>query len=100
VVVRCFEDDRRFEVRVDDFGRGFDPAALPGDVVIRDAHLHRERGIGIPLIRAMVDEAEFRSSSDGTSVRMVLRCRPAGAQTGADNVEAGADGAAAEGARA
>ena len=75
VVVRCFEDVERFEVRVDDRGIGFDPAALPAHPPVTDpARLEHERGLGIPLIRALVDEVEFTSSSKGTSVRMIVFC--------------------------
>jgi serine/threonine-protein kinase RsbW len=77
VVVRCFEDTERFEVRVDDRGNGFDPDALPPHPPVTDpARLEHERGLGIPLIRALVDEVEFDSSPAGTSVRMVVFCRP------------------------
>ena len=38
------------------------------------ARLEYERGLGIPLIRALVDEVEFRSSAEGTSVRLAVRC--------------------------
>jgi serine/threonine-protein kinase RsbW len=78
VVVRCFEDRDRFEVRVDDRGSGFDPSALPAHPPVTDpARLEYERGLGIPLIRALVDTVEFDSSPGGTSVRLVLLCRPA-----------------------
>ena len=88
VVVRCFEDDSRFEVQVDDFGRGFDLAAIPTHQAMREsADLDRESGLGIPLIHALVDEVEFRSSSKGTSVRMVLRCGRAGSNGAAHGAE-------------
>ena len=78
VVVRCFEDDQTFEVRIDDRGSGFDVANLPVHPPVTDpARLEFERGLGIPLIRALADEVEFRSSADGTSVRLVVRCRRA-----------------------
>jgi anti-sigma regulatory factor (Ser/Thr protein kinase) len=35
-----------------------------------------ERGLGVPLMRALVDEVEFASSDDGTSVIMILYCPP------------------------
>ncbi len=77
VVVRCFESDDRFEVRVDDRGSGFDPAALPSHPPVTDpARLEFERGLGVPLIRALVDEVDFESNEQGTSVRMVVLCKP------------------------
>jgi serine/threonine-protein kinase RsbW len=77
VVVRCQEDHDRFEVRVIDRGAGFDPSALPGHPPVTDpARLEHERGLGIPLIRALVDEVHFESSPEGTSVRLVVFCRP------------------------
>ena len=36
--------------------------------------LNFERGLGIPLIRTLVDEVEFDSSGDGTSVRLTIYC--------------------------
>jgi serine/threonine-protein kinase RsbW len=75
VVVRCFEDGERFEVRVDDRGAGFDPGTLPTHPPVTDpSRLKFERGLGIPLIRALVDEVEFSSSPAGTSVRMIVFC--------------------------
>jgi anti-sigma regulatory factor (Ser/Thr protein kinase) len=32
-----------------------------------------ERGLGIPLIRALVDEVEFSPTDEGTAVRLVMR---------------------------
>jgi serine/threonine-protein kinase RsbW len=76
VIVRCLEDDEFLEIRVDDRGCGFDPAALPVHPPVTDpARLDHERGLGIPLIRALVDKVEFSSSPEGTSARLVLRCR-------------------------
>ena len=78
VLVRCFEDDGHFEVTVDDRGPGFDVAELAVHPPVTDpARLHFERGLGIPLIRALVDEVAFESNEKGTTVRMVVRCGPA-----------------------
>ena len=75
VVVRCLEDDETFEVTIDDRGSGFDLANLPVHPPVTDpARLEFERGLGIPLIRALADDVEFRSSEKGTCVRLVLRC--------------------------
>jgi len=74
VVVRCRADDRRLEVVVEDRGRGFDPAQLSGHPPVTDPdRLKFERGLGIPLIRALVDEVEFSSTREGTAVRLVMR---------------------------
>ncbi len=75
VIVRCFEDDETFEVRIEDRGSGFDPAKLPVHPPVTDpARLEFERGLGIPLIRALADDVEFLFSAEGTSVRLVVRC--------------------------
>ena len=74
VVVRCWIDEAGLEVRICDRGAGFDPAELPDHPPVTDpARLKFERGLGIPLIRALVDEVEFSSSGTGTEVRMVMR---------------------------
>jgi serine/threonine-protein kinase RsbW len=79
VVVRWREAADRFEVSVEDQGPGFDPGALPEHPPVTDPErLNFERGLGIPLIRTLVDEVAFDPSSAGTAVRMVMFCEPAG----------------------
>jgi len=81
VVVRCFEDESRFCVWIDDRGPGFDPASAKAPLPIGDiARFESEGGLGIPLIRALVDAVDFESSGTGTSVRLTVRCRPVKAQ--------------------
>lgn len=78
VLVLCEEDDDRLVVQIDDRGSGFDPALLPEHPPVTDPErLNYERGLGIPLIRTLVDEVDFQPSQAGTSVRMVMFCEPA-----------------------
>jgi serine/threonine-protein kinase RsbW len=77
VVVRCVEEDDRLEVLIEDRGAGFDPSSLPEHPPVTDPErLNFERGLGIPLIRSLVDEVDFETSSDGTAVRLTLYCGP------------------------
>ena len=77
VRLRCWSDDRGLEVSIEDRGPGFDPSDLPDHPPVTDPdRLKFERGLGIPLIRALVDEVEFSSSDQGTAVRLLMR--PAG----------------------
>ena len=74
VLVRCRAAEHEVEVRIEDRGRGFDPSTLPEHPPITDPErLKFERGLGIPLIRTLVDEVEIRSSVKGTAVRIVMR---------------------------
>lgn len=78
VQVQWRETEDHLEVRVRDRGPGFDPKTLPEHPSVTDPNrLNFERGLGVPLIRTLVDEAEFESSEQGTAVRMVMFCRPA-----------------------
>jgi serine/threonine-protein kinase RsbW len=75
IVVRCREADDRLEVSVEDRGEGFDPQALPEHPPVTDPlRLNFERGLGIPLIRTLVDEVAFEPSDAGTSVRLTMYC--------------------------
>ena len=74
VLLRCRAGDESLEVYVEDRGHGFDPAVLPDHPPVTDPdRLKFERGLGIPLIRALVDEVEFSPTGQGTAVRLVMR---------------------------
>jgi serine/threonine-protein kinase RsbW len=78
VRIRVWEGEERLEVAVEDRGAGFDPETLPAHPPVTDPErLNFERGLGIPLIRTLVDDVEFVTSSGGTSVRMTLYGGPA-----------------------
>jgi serine/threonine-protein kinase RsbW len=71
------DDDEKLEVDVADSGPGFDPNELPIHPPVTDPErLNFERGLGIPLIRTLVDDVQFVSSPDGTSVRMTVYGEP------------------------
>jgi serine/threonine-protein kinase RsbW len=78
VVVEWREAEDRLEVRVQDRGQGFDLQSLPEHPPVTDPErLNFERGLGIPLIRTLVDQVDFDPSEEGTAVRMVMFCGPA-----------------------
>lgn len=73
IVIRCNLGDDRIEVEVLDQGIGFDPdgmAVLPD--AVEPTRLDFERGLGIPLMRVLADEAEIVSDGEGTAVRLVV----------------------------
>jgi serine/threonine-protein kinase RsbW len=73
VRVRIWEGPERLEVCIADSGPGFDPEMLPEHPPVTDPdRLNFERGLGIPLIRTLVDAVRFESSPDGTTVWMTL----------------------------
>jgi serine/threonine-protein kinase RsbW len=74
VLIRCDDNEGHLEVRIEDRGRGFDPESLPEHPPVTDpTRLKFERGLGIPLIRSLVDDLDITSSHDGTQVRIVMR---------------------------
>jgi anti-sigma regulatory factor (Ser/Thr protein kinase) len=78
VSVEVEESDDRLVVTVADRGSGFDPMELPSHPPVDDpARLNYDRGLGIPIIRNLVDEVTFQSDDSGTVVRMVVLCPPA-----------------------
>ncbi|MGH9279207.1 MAG: ATP-binding protein [Acidimicrobiales bacterium] len=73
VTLRCWSDDRGLQVTIEDHGPGFDPSSLPDHPPPTDPdRLKFERGLGIPLIRALVDEVQISSSTSGTEVRLAM----------------------------
>ncbi len=73
IVIRCNLADDRIEVEVFDRGAGFDPAtASTAPSADSEDRLEHERGLGIPLMRVLTDEAEIVSDPDGTAVRLVV----------------------------
>ena len=74
VVVRCLLGSDRFEVCIEDNGSGLD---LAGDLVPPDADAVAgsalERGWGLQLIQALVDDVTFRRTEEGTAVDLVVR---------------------------
>lgn len=77
IVIRCNLDDDRIEVEVVDRGSGFDPGGVEGMPEPEDpARLHREHGLGLPLIRVLADEAQISSGETGTAVRLVVYRTP------------------------
>lgn len=77
VVLRCDLAEDRIEVEVIDRGAGFDPdQAVAAPAPEHPDRLLHEGGLGLPLMRQLVDETEFRASPSGTVVRLVVS-RPA-----------------------
>jgi serine/threonine-protein kinase RsbW len=79
VRVKCWSDERGLRVSIEDRGPGFDPSTLPDHPPPTDPdRLKFERGLGIPLIRALVDDVEISSSGAGTEVRLAMWHTPNG----------------------
>ena len=77
VVIRCTELEDRIEIEIEDRGSGFDPESLPEHPPVTDPErLNFERGLGIPLIKTLVDDVTISSSGDGTRVTMSMTCGP------------------------
>ncbi|HEX4979769.1 MAG TPA: ATP-binding protein [Acidimicrobiales bacterium] len=75
VSIACIEYDDRLVVRVTDQGEGFDPSLLPDHPPVTDPErLNFERGLGIPLIRTLVDDLQIDSGPQGTDIRMIMLC--------------------------
>jgi serine/threonine-protein kinase RsbW len=94
VVIRCDLDDERIEVEVLDQGGGFDPDHVPVVPDVTDPErLDFERGLGIPIMRQLTDEADILATGGGTTVRLVVyrSAAAAAALRSADEPEPGPD---------
>jgi serine/threonine-protein kinase RsbW len=70
VIVRCTSTDEQLEVCIENRGEGFDPDDLPAPP---GADAGSERGWGVQLIEALVDDVTFRRTAEGTAVDLVIR---------------------------
>ena len=74
VVVSCHIDEEWVRVDVRDRGPGFDPDELvPLPAPEDPERLRYEHGLGVELIRTLIDRVSFRRKADGTVVEMRLR---------------------------
>lgn len=81
VVVRIEETADAVSVSITDHGGGFDLDALPSHPPVTDPErLNFERGLGIPLIKSLVDDVEFIRNEHGTNVNMKVFCASAVAE--------------------
>lgn len=76
VVLRCLVEQEVLQVSVEDSGNGFDPAAVPTRPLVGDVgQLNSERGWGLQLIRALVDDVTFEPTDEGTAVHLSMKLR-------------------------
>ncbi|HWH33923.1 MAG TPA: ATP-binding protein [Acidimicrobiales bacterium] len=77
VVLRCLVDPDVLQIQVEDRGNGFDPARVPSRPLVSDSgQLGPERGWGLQLIRALVDDVTFVPTGDGTAVHLRMNRLP------------------------
>jgi serine/threonine-protein kinase RsbW len=77
ILIRCEVEPEQVALEIRDHGPGFDPGELvPHPVVTDPARLDFERGLGIPLMRMLANDVEFRPSAEGTTVRLVMLALP------------------------
>jgi serine/threonine-protein kinase RsbW len=88
ILIRCDLAEDRIEVAVTDQGGGFDPESAPqAPEADHPDRLLFESGLGIPLMRVLVDETEFHATPNGTVVRLVV-ARPPRSATGGESAPA------------
>lgn len=69
----CEVDDDRIAIHVHDFGPGF---SLEGRGVYIEPHLRTGGGLGIYIMRALMDEVRFQMDEGGTTVTLVKLKHP------------------------
>ena len=74
VRLRVTAEGDELTVQIEDCGQGFHPDRLPPRPPRDDPrHLDIERGWGVQLIRALVDDVDYEATGSGTVVRLVMR---------------------------
>lgn len=71
--------DDAVAVTITDRAGGFDPTGATSAPAATDPHrLRHERGLGIPIMRSLVDEVRYAGTADGTALTLVVRRPPDG----------------------
>ena len=74
IVVAIDLEEGQAVVTVSDAAGGFDPAVVERLPAATDPErLTHERGLGLSLMRSLVDEVTFTRTADGMEVRLVVR---------------------------
>lgn len=73
VIVRCTTTEDVLTICVEDRGGGFDPAQVPEPPDPEEDPTSSERGWGLQLIQALVDDVTFRQTDAGTAVDLIIR---------------------------
>lgn len=61
-------------VTITDHAGGFEPSSVdPIPAATDPGRLRHERGLGIPLMQALVDEVDYSRTDDGTTLRLTTR---------------------------
>jgi serine/threonine-protein kinase RsbW len=76
VVVRAAFDETALRIVVEDTGRGFDPSSVPAARVDQLIALRRSGGLGLELIRKIMDEVHYEMDPGRKNeLSMVMRLR-------------------------
>ncbi|MBN1121445.1 MAG: anti-sigma factor antagonist [Anaerolineae bacterium] len=78
IEVTCTVAENVFSVTLLDQGQPFDPESIPVPVIDSDIHRIRPGGIGLHLMRQLMDEVHFSFSGEGNRLTMVKRARDEG----------------------
>ena len=79
VVVRVAGEPSRLTVEVEDAGRPFDPLSAPAPDLAAPIDERRVGGLGIVLIRRLMDEVRYRRDGDRNLLTMVVKLTGASA---------------------
>jgi serine/threonine-protein kinase RsbW len=76
VMVRAVYDEEFLQITIEDSGREFDPRFVPQTDVERLVSERRSGGLGLRLIRTLMDEVHYRRTPDHKNeLRMVMRIK-------------------------
>jgi serine/threonine-protein kinase RsbW len=87
--ITCTVEENLFSVTLFDRGEPFDPDRVPLPVIDSDISKIRPGGIGLHLMRQLMDEVYFSFSDEGNRLTMVKRAKDEGSMPPPDRVGRG-----------
>lgn len=73
IVLKCAWDDETLTITIRDYGKPFDPQAVPAPNLSTDLEARKPRGLGLYFMYQMMDQVHFEFGQDGYNTLVLVK---------------------------